>query len=172
MASNRTRRVEIVCAFPVLAWRICGKLWKASATPVITRPGFRPRTSENKSHNGTFGEIIGYWLQDVGCILDRFTRSSLCRCVHVGQPTSCPNCKILENLRKLEREAGPCFRVYIFVSYFLPDGVVREHGNKFALTVLSEGLYGTSCVFIWWNGYLDLFYLVHVLSLKVFCGCY
>jgi len=79
MTANRTGSFEIVFAVPVLAWR------KASATLVITRPGFRPGTSENKIHNGTFGEVIGYWLEDVGYILDRFTRSYLCRCVHVGQ---------------------------------------------------------------------------------------
>jgi hypothetical protein len=48
---------------------------------------------------------------------------------------------------QLEREAGLCLQVYISISYLRPDDV-RGHGNKFALTVTSEGLYGTFCVFI------------------------
>ena len=77
-----------------------------------------------------------------------------------AQPTSSPNCKILENLMQLEREAGLFFQVHIFVFYFLHYGLVREHGNKFALTVLSEGLvysYDEMVNLIYFN--LRMFYL-------------
>jgi hypothetical protein len=36
----------------------------------------------------------------------------------------------------------------MFIFYVRLDDVVLGHGNKFALTLPSEGLYGTSCVFI------------------------
>jgi hypothetical protein len=55
-------------------------MWKTAETStklVITRLGFRPGASDNEIINGTFIEVIDYWLEEVGSILDRFTRSSL-----------------------------------------------------------------------------------------------